>query len=673
MSKMIRKEVNGLRALAVISVILFHADFTFFSGGYIGVDVFFVISGYLITQLIIKEIKIGTFSLLKFYERRARRLLPALFFVILVSIFISLLFMPSFNYQNFSKSIISVVFFISNIFFYKQSGYFSENSNETPLLHTWSLSVEEQFYIFFPLLLLALKFTRQKIIIILIIIIIIISFSLAQFGGNLNFTYPFLEDEFHFTYVPAWAFYSTPTRIWELLIGSLIAFYLTKNNNGNGFKFISALGLSLITYSVVFYNDSIPYPSIFTLIPVLGTVLFIVGVRENDISHKILASKYLSGIGLISYSAYLWHQPLFAFVSMNSIEKVPSHISIFLILLTFFMAYFSWKYIEKPFRDYDTQKNSFKISSRKLFIILITSILIIFIYFLTINSNFYKSKSKLPIKTIESFNIDERHQSCFDQKIINFNDKNCTIGTGSPISFFIVGDSHARIFANLFDIISTKNNQRGIYMAYSGCVPFLNIYSLKPDQKILNCNEFNENIFQYVKQKKIKKIFLIARWDYYTHGGYDRQSFSYIGINKSDKKNPETSKIAFKKGFISTVEKYGEIGVEVIIIKQIPFQKYEPKEIFYKFYDEGISKDIVEKYSISTHDFNKINIFATNLFEKIKFNNLSIIDFNKTLCKKGLCPISGENLSYYHDKNHLSNEGTLLLKKDLNNFFKENF
>ena len=190
MSKMIRKEVNGLRALAVISVILFHADFTFFSGGYIGVDVFFVISGYLITQLIIKEIKIGTFSLLKFYERRARRLLPALFFVILVSIFISLLFMPSFNYQNFSKSIISVVFFISNIFFYKQSGYFSENSNETPLLHTWSLSVEEQFYIFFPLLLLALKFTRQKIIIILIIIIIIISFSLAQFGGNLNFTYP---------------------------------------------------------------------------------------------------------------------------------------------------------------------------------------------------------------------------------------------------------------------------------------------------------------------------------------------------------------------------------------------------------------------------------------------------------------------------------------------------
>ena len=132
MSKMIRKEINGLRALAVISVILFHADFTFFSGGYIGVDVFFVISGYLITQLIIKEIKIGTFSLLKFYERRARRLLPALFFLILVSIFISLLFMPSFNYQNFSKSILSVVFFISNIFFYKQSGYFSENYKHLP-------------------------------------------------------------------------------------------------------------------------------------------------------------------------------------------------------------------------------------------------------------------------------------------------------------------------------------------------------------------------------------------------------------------------------------------------------------------------------------------------------------------------------------------------------------
>ena len=205
-----RREIDGLRALAVVPVILFHAGFRAFSGGYVGVDVFFVISGYLITSLIIAEKALGTFSLARFYERRARRILPALFVVMAVCIPVAWLCLLPSDMEAFSKSLVAVSVFASNVLFYRESGYFAADAELKPLLHTWSLAVEEQYYVLYPLFLLAAWRFGRKWVVASIAIVALFSLALAQWGAFNS---------------PAATFFLLPTRGWELLAGALIAFY----------------------------------------------------------------------------------------------------------------------------------------------------------------------------------------------------------------------------------------------------------------------------------------------------------------------------------------------------------------------------------------------------------------------------------------------------------------
>jgi peptidoglycan/LPS O-acetylase OafA/YrhL len=336
-----RPEIDGLRALAVIPVILYHAGFRLFSGGYVGVDVFFVISGFLISSIILAELEAGSFSLVLFYERRARRILPALFFTLFVCLpFAWWLLLPS-ALKTFSESLIAVVTFFSNIFFYKQTGYFDTANELKPLIHTWSLAVEEQFYVLFPLFLMfAWKFSRYWIMAI-VCLVALSSLGLAQWGYGIHKT--------------AATFFLLPTRGWELLIGFFIAFVYTKNSSEkysrNIGQFGSLIGLLLIIYSVFSYTDQTPFPSLYTLLPTIGAALIIIFATHKTVIGKLLGSKPFVAIGLVSYSAYLWHQPIFAFVRQWSMVNPSSNVMIGLSLFTFALAYLSWKYIEKPFRS----------------------------------------------------------------------------------------------------------------------------------------------------------------------------------------------------------------------------------------------------------------------------------------------------------------------------------
>lgn len=344
-----RKEIDGLRALAVLPVILFHAGISGFSGGFVGVDIFFVISGYLITSIIIGELETGDFTLAGFYERRARRILPALFFVMLVTLpFAWWLLLPH-ELVAFGRSIIAVTVFASNILFWQESDYFATDSELVPLLHTWSLAVEEQYYVIFPVLLLVCWKLGLRWVTAIIATIGAISLGLAEWGWRHD---------------ASANFYLLPSRAWELMAGAGCALYLGHNSQPGGAvsQWLSLSGLGLLLLSVFWLDDTIPFPSLYAILPVLGTVLIILFAHQNNWTGKLLSLPVFVGIGLISYSAYLWHQPMFAFARLYYIEEPPLLIMLVLATLAFVLALISWRFVERPFR----QKQNF--SRKQIFL-----------------------------------------------------------------------------------------------------------------------------------------------------------------------------------------------------------------------------------------------------------------------------------------------------------------
>ena len=332
-----RPEIDGLRAVALLPVLLFHAGFDVFRGGFVGVDVFLVISGYLVTSIILKERAAGSFSIVRFYERRARRILPALYCVVLCcSPFAWFLMLPD-PLENFGQSVVATVFFGNNVLLWLTSGYWELASEFRPLVHTWSLGVEEQFYLLFPLIAVVLwRFGRRTL---LAAIVVLCGLS-------------FMAGEVVFAVDADASFYLLHTRAWELLAGSLCACvhvrHATRPSN-----LLSMAGLGLIAFAVVSY-DGASLPAGWALAPVGGAVLVIMFGGAGTVTATALSARWLVGVGLISYSGYLWHQPLFAFARINSYQPPSSLLMLALAIVALMLSYVSWKYVETPFRNSDT-------------------------------------------------------------------------------------------------------------------------------------------------------------------------------------------------------------------------------------------------------------------------------------------------------------------------------
>ncbi|SNR66859.1 acyltransferase family protein [Paracoccus sediminis] len=331
-----RPEIDGLRSVAVLPVILFHAGLGVFSGGYVGVDIFFVISGYLITTIILGRIVAGRFSLLEFYARRSRRILPALFVVIACTIPPAFLLMLPSQFQDFSQSVAAVTVFSSNILFWKESGYFAAAADLKPLLHTWSLAVEEQYYVLFPLMLLGLWRLGARL-------------ALMVLGAI--FAASLIASQILSARAPDANFFLLPSRAWELLAGSLCAIWILKRGR-SGNAPASTLGLALILGSIFLYDGNTPFPSLYALAPVGGTALVILFADGRTPVGRLLSMRGPVFIGLISYSAYLWHQPLFALARLASPDHPPMAVMMALAALSIGLAYLSWKYVEQPARHH---------------------------------------------------------------------------------------------------------------------------------------------------------------------------------------------------------------------------------------------------------------------------------------------------------------------------------
>ncbi len=333
-----RAEIDGLRSVAVLPVILFHAGFSVFSGGFVGVDVFFVISGFLITSILINELENGRFSYASFLERRARRILPALYFVILVSIPAAYILLLPNQLVDFGQSIMATVLFGSNILFWREVGYFAPAAELKPLLHTWSLAVEEQYYLLFPPCLWLLWHFGRRTAFWCALGVALMSLALSEWGWRNS---------------PAGNFFLLPTRAWELLAGSLCAF-LSVGQAQRSNNLLSLAGLGLILFAIFGFDGDLPFPSIYTLVPVGGTCLIIMYAGQGTLVRRVLSATPFVAIGLISYSAYLWHQPLFAFARLGVLTEPSPLVMGGLALAALLLAWISWAYIEAPFRNRTT-------------------------------------------------------------------------------------------------------------------------------------------------------------------------------------------------------------------------------------------------------------------------------------------------------------------------------
>ena len=333
-----RPEVDGLRTVAVVPVVLFHADIALFAGGFVGVDIFFVISGYLITTILISDIAQGRYSLLRFYERRARRILPALFLVTLCTIPAALAWLAPRELEDYAQSLVAVVTFSSNILFWAESGYFGGDAALKPLLHTWSLAVEEQYYILFPPMLYFLWRFGVPLLVVVLTALLLASFGLACWMV---------------TVAPGAAFYLLPTRGWQLLAGALTAFFLYYRpapGPGPVSQLAGCLGLGLIAWSVFTFDHHTPFPGLPALVPVAGCALLILFAVPGTLAQRMLAQPVFVGIGLISYSLYLWHQPLLAFAKYRSLGAPPPWVMLALCAASLPLAWATWRYVETPFR-----------------------------------------------------------------------------------------------------------------------------------------------------------------------------------------------------------------------------------------------------------------------------------------------------------------------------------
>ncbi len=488
-----RSEIDGLRAIAITSVILFHAGFSLFSGGYLGVDIFFVISGYLITSTVLEELSSNEFSLIKFYERRARRILPALFFLLIICFPLAWLLLLPNEMKEYSKSQIATVAFFSNIFFLKTSGYFDLASETKPLLHTWSLSVEEQFYLIFPLLLIA-TWRFKKICTLLFIAIFFSSLFLSQSSVTLN---------------PNEAFFAFHNRAWELLLGSFSAYYLLKFKTKEQSFFLqniaTFLGLFLIFSSIFIFTKNSPSPGIITLIPTLGTVLIIIFTSKDTLAFSILSSPILVRIGLISYSAYLWHQPVFAYCRRVFNHQGSNLVMAGLVSVSFLIAYFSWKYIERPFRTPGkiSRHTIFKISFLcfSFFLLLGVSGIVTKGYEDFYVSNRMSDVEKLKYKIVKEHTGKDITLQMIDDGVCNYwtNDlsdesikrfKLCSQIFKKAI--IVLGDSHAM---NLFNILSKANLSNFLLgVSKPGCRPHNDTKNCHYDNFMNFLKENNQSI-----------------------------------------------------------------------------------------------------------------------------------------------------------------------------------
>lgn len=656
--KQYRQEIDGLRALSVVAVIIYHAKINLFGfeiipGGFIGVDVFLVISGYLITSIIIKEInKTSNFSFSNFYERRIRRIIPALLFVMILQFPLAWYFLLPQEFIEYSRSIIYSLSFISNYFFYYSGQiYDSTDSLLSPFIHTWSLSVEEQFYIIFPLIFfVSFKFFK-KYFFSIVSFLFIISFILSEYGSR-NY--------------PSFTFYSLHTRIWELLLGSLLAYLEISKRNFKNFqywfsKYLPNIGLLLIIFSFLFYNENIFHPSFLTILPLMGVSFIIFFSNKEIISYKILTLKPIVFTGLISYSLYLWHYPIFAFSRISNFFEENFFGQIFILIFIILLSIFSYFVIEKPFRN----KNVIK---KNVLIFLITTLVIfvISLNFSVVKNDGYTFRIQ-PI-IFKEIDLSDRVKSkdknglCFN-RTKNF----CIKNENGNRTVYLIGDSIMDAISYDLEKKVVSLGYRFVPLTHSGCFFILDIstYNKKTKKKTQCDEEFQTKRLNTIIKEKNSIIVL---------GGHIQKYLSEKDVKLVDNQYKYedwhstyfSSKSNKEEKLLTTLSKISQNNI-VILLYPFPEVGYDLSQRINNIYKKN--KKLFREKSLMSIDYKlytERNKETFEIYDKIKNQNIIKVYPHKVFCNKKIknkCVFNELKNIYFYDEIHPSGYGAHLINQ----------
>ena len=623
-----RNDINGLRALAVIAVILYHLDNKYLVGGYLGVDMFFVISGYLISNIIFSDINENNFSLKNFYFRRVRRILPSVISTILFSFPIAyfvLLPNPTLEYLT---SIIFTVFFISNVYFSELDFYNSEPAELMPFLHTWSLGIEEQFYLLFPLLTFILfKKMKQKFIFVLFIL-----FSLSLYL-NIGSTFE--------------KFYLLQYRAWQLFAGVLLCIFSQKLR----IKYLDIIGLGIIFYCLYTFNDLYILEIEPRLLITFGVALIIFGDNENSVTAKLSSTKIVNNLGLTSFSLYLFHQPIFSLgriyankttILLGNIQD-PSYFSNlifekylpYFVILLFIISNLNYKYIESKFLD-----NTYSIS--KLFL---PTIFVLLVSFIGLYNEGYKLRfNNLPENVLEYIENETNQLSidndlCWERKII---ENICVFSRNSENSIYIFGDSHAATLS--LNLVTNKNLQNFNFYDITGCIKYIEY--IDPNYKCEEIGYVTQPFNSFLKNIKNSLVIYFINTD--------------LELKKYELDQ-------FQKYIDTTLNTILQNNNKLILVYPVPIHPFGVPEQFIQN-----DLDFFDTVSMPIDYFvnNKNKLLAYQIYDSLENVNIYRIYPEEIFCNsfvKYECVGAFDGSLFYYDTDHLSKDGANLVVKEIVN------
>lgn len=652
-----RADIDGLRAIAVLSVLFFHMKSPVFSGGYVGVDIFFVISGYLITTIIIREIANNDFSIAQFYERRFRRILPALTVVITISLATGSLLLHPNTLIDLGKSAIATTLFSSNILFYFESGYFDGPAELKPLLHTWSLAVEEQFYIFFPLLLVLIARAGTRHYLKWLVVLGSLSFVACVLGTNVN---------------ASGAFYLIPARAWELFMGSILALHALPIPKGRHIReLLSISGITLIAVGIFRYTSGTHFPGIAATMPTIGTALIIYsGFGGQTFISNILSQRPLVFIGLISYSLYLWHWPVMVYTRYYSIVELNTVQTGVMLAVILILSILSWRYVETPFRKKKllASRHSLLTTSLVVSLAILCGGLVLVVKD-GLPDRYENTVADNPGGTDSEW---EYWTSCEGvTKRINNNQELCDIGMpeGEP-SFILWGDSHAKALASGVDLSAKTLGVRGKIATQSACPPLLSIE--RPHRT--SCYEFNQVVLREISNSpRIKTVILAARWALSTTGTrYKQESGSPVRL--VDLQSPSNMDLSnrslFEIGLMRTVDRLHSLGKNVVLVMPVPEIGFDVPST--NFISEITGRNVSVIISPTTAEYTQRIRDVTFVFAKImKDYQIQIVNPASYLCKEDYCRVIDQGTLLYRDDDHLSTFGSRYISQIFDIIFRE--
>ena len=635
-----RKDIDGLRAIAILPVIFYHAGLERLQGGFLGVDIFFVISGFLITSILVKELQRNSFSLINFYERRARRILPALFMVLLCTTLVAFITMPAPEFKEYAQSLLAVVTFLSNIFFYLEVDYFATSSELLPLLHTWSLSIEEQFYLFFPLILFGVWKSNKTYLLHVCIGIFCLSLAI-----NFYLNFKELFDQ---------SFYLLPARAWELIAGSIAAIMYTKTSAVERPMLVDA-SFATIILLCIFMPKQADHPGFYTVLIVFATCIVLLYQSPRSLCFKTLSLPFFTYIGAISYSLYIWHQPIFAFLRLQSIGAIPIYHIYLALILTFVLSALTYRFLETPFRD--------RTKFSKRFIFLFSSvgsfsfaIIALYIHF---NDGIPSRFSMLPKVTgLEEFSP-KRDQCRFIKNKPVLPAESCSYH-GSRIEWAMLGDSHV-IEPGYALAEYLKPYDIGVkHFSYGGCAPALS-YESKSHE---SCLEWYKNTVGYISSdSEIKNVLFNLRYSSYISGD-NIYHYPEISIQPSKPmkalgiKTIAEASIFFETKLLAMVNQLTSADKVVYIMTPTPELPSHINKLISgtNIFSDATLHDI-EKTTTGDY-YKKRHEMVLDIFDRLKsMDNVHVIDSYKLFCHSNYCPSVIDGKALYFDDDHLTVTG----------------